>query len=110
LSRAVQHDRVRYLLADEVGLGKTVEAGLVMRELKLRGLVRRTLVIAPKGLVTQWVAEMQTHFAEEFRLLIPSDFSAYRRIARQDNIWRAYDQVVTPLDSVKPLEGHRGWS
>jgi superfamily II DNA or RNA helicase len=110
LGRAIEHDHVRYLLADEVGLGKTIEAGLVMRELKLRGLVRRTLVIAPKGLVTQWVAEMQTHFGEEFRLLIPSDFSAYRRIAREDNIWRAYDQVVTPLDSVKPLEGRRGWS
>jgi superfamily II DNA or RNA helicase len=110
LGRAIEHDRVRYLLADEVGLGKTIEAGLIMRELKLRGLVRRTLVIAPKGLVTQWVAEMQTHFGEEFRLLIPSDFSAYRRIARQDNIWHAYDQVVTPLDSVKPSEGRRGSS
>ena len=110
LGRAIEHDGVRYLLADEVGLGKTIEAGLVMRELKLRGLVCRTLVVAPKGLVTQWVAEMQTHFGEEFRLLIPSDFSAYRRIAKEDNIWRAYDQVVTPLDSVKPLEGRRGWS
>src|SRR5579875_1068450 len=47
LSRAVSNDRVRYLLADEVGLGKTIEAGLIMRELKLRGLVKRTLVIAP---------------------------------------------------------------
>jgi len=45
LSRAISNDRVRYLLADEVGLGKTIEAGLIMRELKLRGLVRRTLVI-----------------------------------------------------------------
>jgi len=110
LGRAIKYDRVRYLLADEVGLGKTIEAGLVMRELKLRGLVRRTLVIAPKGLVTQWVVEMETHFGEEFRLLIPNDFSAYRRIAKEDNIWRAYDQVVTLLDSVKPLEGRRGWS
>ncbi|MBM4084506.1 MAG: DEAD/DEAH box helicase, partial [Planctomycetes bacterium] len=67
LSRAVSNDRVRFLLADEVGLGKTIEAGLVMRELKLRGLVKRTLVIAPKGLVNQWVAEMRTHFGEEFR-------------------------------------------
>lgn len=52
LSRAITNDRVRYLLADEVGLGKTVEAGLIMRELKLRGLVKRTLVISPRGLVT----------------------------------------------------------
>ena len=55
LSRAISSDRIRYLLADEVGLGKTIEAGLIMRELKLRGQVKRTLVIAPKGLVTQWV-------------------------------------------------------
>jgi superfamily II DNA or RNA helicase len=110
LSRAVSNDRVRYLLADEVGLGKTIEAGLIMRELKLRGLVRRTLVIAPKGLVTQWVAEMRTHFGEEFHLLIPSDFSAYRRIAQEDNLWQSHPQVVCPMDSVKPLDGRRGWS
>ena len=110
LSRAISNDRVRYLLADEVGLGKTIEAGLIMRELKLRGLVRRTLVVAPKGLVTQWVAEMHTHFGEEFRLLIPSDFSAYRRIAQEDNLWQSHPQVVCPMDSVKPLEGRRGWS
>jgi superfamily II DNA or RNA helicase len=110
LSRAVSDNRVRYLLADEVGLGKTIEAGLIMRELKLRGMVRRTLVVAPKGLATQWVAEMGTHFDEEFRLFIPSDFSAFRRIAREDNVWQAYDQVVCPMDSVKPLDGRRGWS
>ena len=50
LSRAMSDDRIRYLLADEVGLGKTIEAGLVFRELKLRGLVERVLVVAPKGL------------------------------------------------------------
>src|ERR1035438_9142957 len=54
LTRAVGEDRIRYLLADEVGLGKTIEAGLIFRELKLRGLVKRVLVVAPKGLVTQW--------------------------------------------------------
>lgn len=110
LARAVSGERVRFLLADEVGLGKTIEAGLIMRELKLRGRVRRTLVVAPKGLVTQWVAEMRTHFGEEFRLFIPSDFSAFRRIARTDNVWQTYHQVVCPIDSVKPLEARRGWS
>jgi len=110
LSKAVSDDRVRYLLADEVGLGKTIEAGLIMRELKLRGTVRRTLVVAPKGLVTQWVAEMRNHFDEEFRLFIPSDFSAFRRIAQEDNVWQTYDQVVCPMDSVKPLDGRRGWA
>ena len=70
LSRAISGDRLRYLLADEVGLGKTIEAGLVMRELKLRGLVRRTLIVSPKGITTQWVTEMRNHFNEEFQLVL----------------------------------------
>ena len=110
LSKAVSGDSVRYLLADEVGLGKTVEAGLVIRELKLRGLVKRVLVAAPRGLVAQWVQEMRTHFSEEFQLLSPSDFSAIRHLVGDDNIWRQFNQVVCPVDSVKPLERRRGWN
>ncbi len=110
LRSAISQDRVRYLLADEVGLGKTIEAGLIMRELKLRGLVQRILVIAPKGLVTQWVAEMQTHFGEEFRYFAPADFGGYRRIAPEENVWRTYHQVICSLDSVKPMEARQGWS
>jgi superfamily II DNA or RNA helicase len=110
LRRAASQDRVRFLLADEVGLGKTIEAGLIMRELKLRGLVRRTLVVAPKGLVTQWMAEMQSHFGEEFRFFSPADYSSYRRIAPTENVWRSFDQVICSLDSVKPLEARQGWS
>ena len=74
LQRATRGDRVRYLFADEVGLGKTIEAGLVIRELKLRGLVRRVLVVAPKGLTAQWQAEMRVHFHEDFRILSPVRF------------------------------------
>lgn len=110
LSQAVSSGRVRYLLADEVGLGKTIEAGLIIRELKLRGLVKRILVIVPRGLVNQWVAEMRTHFGEDFRLLIPSDFETYRHLIHEDNVWRNFDQVICPLDSVKPIESRRGWS
>ena len=66
LNRAMSRDRIRYLLADEVGLGKTIEAGLILRELKLRGMARRILVVAPKGLVRQWQAEMRLHFGEQF--------------------------------------------
>jgi len=110
LRRVTTADHVRFLLADEVGLGKTIEAGLVMRELKLRGLVRRTLVLAPRGLVTQWVAEMATHFNEEFRHYSPADFAAYRQITREDNVWRSYDQIICSLDSVKPVDARKGWS
>ncbi len=133
LSRAVSGDRIRYLLADEVGLGKTIEAGLVMRELKLRGLVRRTLVVAPKGLATQWVSEMRTHFNEDFQLILGEDLALLKRMNagnharywtqqaslqtldepdawQQVNPWRTFNQVIVSLDSVKPLEKRRGWS
>lgn len=109
VARAVAGDSIRYLLADEVGLGKTIEAGLIMRELKLRGLVRRTLVIAPRGLVTQWVAEMRTHFHEDFCLLTPRDLEGYRW-AGDHNPWQDFPQVVCPMDSVKPVRGRRGWT
>jgi len=110
LSTALSRRRVRYLLADEVGLGKTIEAGLIMRELKLRGLVKRTLVIAPRGLLKQWAAEMRTHFSEAFRLLIPGEFSSYRSVVEEDNIWQSFDQIVCPVDSVKPIGKRKGWS
>ena len=109
LERATRAERVRFLLADEVGLGKTIEAGLIIRELKLRGLVRRVLVVAPKGLTPQWQAEMRLHFSEDFRVLSPSDFPAMRHVlGEQDNFWRSADQVICSLDSVKPMESRRG--
>ena len=53
----------RAILADEVGLGKTIEAGIVLSELRLRGLARRVLVLAPTGLVVQWGEELERKFA-----------------------------------------------
>jgi len=110
LSRAMSDDRIRYLLADEVGLGKTIEAGLIFRELKLRGLVKRVLVVAPKGIITQWVQEMKTHFNEEFQILTPGEFSLWRNLTGSENVWRHFDQVVCPIDAIKPVEKRRGWS
>ena len=113
LERAMKGDRTRFLLADEVGLGKTIEAGLIFREMKVRGLVKRVLVVAPAGLVSQWVSEMKTHFHETFHLVIPGTFNMWRQVAALDeseNLWRVHDQVVCPLDSVKPVDGRRGWS
>nr|WP_256368745.1 helicase-related protein [Ruegeria sp. HKCCD4332] len=111
LNRAMSRDRIRYLLADEVGLGKTIEAGLILRELKLRGMAKRILVVAPKGLVRQWQAEMRLHFGENFQFIEPSELSAYRQFRDdEENLWRLHDQAICSLDSVKPLEGRRGWS
>jgi superfamily II DNA or RNA helicase len=115
LNRAVSRDRIRYLLADEVGLGKTIEAGLVLRELKLRGRVKRILVVAPKGLVRQWQAEMRLHFGEKFQFIEQSELVAFRQwrsggVGEEENLWRMHDQVICSLDSVKPMESRRGWS
>ena len=116
LSRAISGDRVRYLLADEVGLGKTIEAGLVMRELKLRGLVRRTLVVAPKSLAMQWQAEMENHFNESFTLVNASDLDAYERLMpgvlpdHQRNPWLNFPQAIITTDAFKPLSKRRGWN
>ena len=106
LDRAMTTDPLRLLLADEVGLGKTIEAGLVITELKARGLVQRVLVVAPKGVQLQWVAEMADRFDEEFVLVgaggIPLDVGI--------NPWRAFDQVVCSLDAVKPIRARSGWT
>lgn len=111
LNRAMSRDRIRYLLADEVGLGKTIEAGLILRELKLRGMARRILVVAPKGLVRQWQAEMRIHFGENLQFIEPSELAAFRQMRSEDeNLWQLHDQVICSLDSVKPMEGRRGWS
>ena len=59
---ALRRIRGRAILADEVGLGKTIEAGLILAELRLRGLADRALVVAPAGLVTQWQEELERKF------------------------------------------------
>jgi hypothetical protein len=53
---------------------------------------------------------MRTHFGEEFRLLLPSDFPVFRRVVGQDNVWKMYDQIICPMDAVKPIDNRRGWS
>ena len=56
------------LIADEVGLGKTIEAALVYQELKARGMVQRVLIVAPSGLCLQWQEEMRQKFGEDFAI------------------------------------------
>jgi superfamily II DNA or RNA helicase len=106
LDRALATDPLRILLADEVGLGKTIEAGLVITELKARGMIHRVLVVAPKGVQLQWVAEMADRFGEDFVLVgsggVPVDIGV--------NPWRAFDQIVCSLDAVKPIRSRAGWT
>lgn len=110
LNRAMETNNIRYILADEVGLGKTIEAGMIIRELKSRGLVSRILVVCPTGLVTQWESEMQEKFHEKFQVILPSDYDTIRRLTDNDDVYGQFDQVISPMDSIKPIEKHAGWS
>jgi len=104
LDRVVGERRMRLLLADEVGLGKTIEAGLVIRELKLRHQIRRILIVAPKGLLRQWASELSLHFGETFRVVTGDDLRG-----EQGNLWSRYDQLIVSQDGIKPLAHRRGW-
>src|SRR5437867_7176391 len=61
--------RIRFLLADDPGAGKTIMAGLLLKELKIRGLVKRTLIITPANLSFQWQREMKEKFRESFEII-----------------------------------------
>ena len=110
LDRALETRSIRYILADEVGLGKTIEAGMIIKELKTRGLIERILVVCPTGLVSQWSVEMQEKFHEKFQVILPSDFDTIRRLTDNEDVYGQFDQVISPMDSIKPLEKHVGWS
>lgn len=110
LNRALSNNNVRYILADEVGLGKTIEAGLIIKELKTRGLIKRILIVCPTGLVTQWSLEMQDKFNEKFHVILPEDYDTIRKITGNEDVYGQFDQVISPMDSIKPLERRVGWT
>lgn len=110
LNRAVSNNNIIYILADEVGLGKTIEAGLIIKELKARGLIKRVLIVCPKGLVTQWGLEMQEKFSEKFHVILPEEYETIRKITDSEDVYSQFDQVISPMDSIKPLEKRAGWS
>lgn len=110
LNRALSNNNVRYILADEVGLGKTIEAGLIIKELKTRGIIKRILIVCPTGLVTQWSLEMQDKFNEKFHVILPEDYDTIRKITGNEDVYGQFDQVISPMDSIKPLERRVGWT
>ena len=89
--------RIRFLLADDAGAGKTIMAGLLLRELKLRGLVERTLIVAPANLLFQWQREMLDRFRERFIPVRGIDL----RTAYGTNPWLDHPQVITSIDWAK---------
>lgn len=92
--------RIRFLLADDPGAGKTIMAGLLLKELKIRGLVKRTLVVAPANLCFQWQRELKDKFREPFEV-IRSDVL---RANYGQNPWQERNQVVTSISWVSRVE------
>jgi superfamily II DNA or RNA helicase len=96
----LKQPRVRFLLADDPGAGKTIMAGLLLKELKVRGLVRRTLIITPANLTFQWQRELKDKFREDFEV-IRGDIL---RANYGSNPWKEKKQVVTSVSWVSRIE------
>ena len=92
--------RIRFLLADDAGAGKTIMAGLLLKELKLRGLVSRTLIVTPANLAFQWQREMRDRFRERFDIIRGVDLKNAYGI----NPWQDKPQVITSMDWAKREE------
>ena len=93
--RVLRHFRGRVLLADEVGLGKTIEACLLLREYLLRGIAKRVLILTPTTLVSQWSEELQSKFGLEF--VIPPR----THVADWPDYWAQHDLVLTSINFAK---------
>ncbi|HOE12821.1 MAG TPA: helicase-related protein [bacterium] len=92
--------RVRFLLADDAGAGKTIMAGLLIRELRLRGLAERILVVCPANLSFQWQRELKEKFDEKFLVLKGGDIRDQFGV----NQWMEQKKVITSLDLAKRTE------
>lgn len=96
LARAMRMPRVSLLLADDVGLGKTVEAGLILAELVRKRRIRRVLIITPASLRTQWQQEMEEKFSLGFDIV---DKASTHRLQKEmgldANPWRALPRIIT---------------
>ena len=92
--------RIRFLLADDPGAGKTIMAGLLLKELKIRGLVQRTLIVAPANLTFQWQREMKDKFRETFEVMR----GEILRSQYGQNPWQEKNQVVTSVSWISRIE------
>ncbi len=94
LHRVISAYPHRFLLADEVGLGKTIEAGLIIKELKTRGIANRVLIIAPSGIIGQWQIEMRIKFGLAFSLYRGDTVKYLQDNNPTENIWTIHNNVI----------------
>ena len=102
LVRAIQMPRVSLLIADDVGLGKTVEAGLIVQEMMTRNRARTMLIVCPSGLQLHWRDQMRDKFGLEFRIV---DSDSMRQLRRSRGIhlnpWSHFPRLITSMDFIK---------
>ena len=87
--QVVENMNGKAILADEVGLGKTIEAGLILKEYMIRGLVKKVLILVPASLVSQWAYELNSKF------FIPAV------VQRKSYVWESCDVIVSSIDTAK---------
>ena len=108
LVRSLDMARVNLLIADDVGLGKTIEAGLVLQELLIRHRARTIFIICPAGLQLKWQDEMREKFGMEFRIVDTNYLRTLRRSrGLTANPWTSYPRLITSMDWIKSGEGLR---
>lgn len=86
----------RFILADEVGLGKTIEAGLIMKELVFRKGYKKILIVAPSTLLIQWQQELKNKFNENFEIIKRNHFKSSSEI-----YWKKFNKLITSIDFIK---------
>jgi superfamily II DNA or RNA helicase len=108
VTKILSRSKPRFLLADDVGLGKTIMAGMVIKELESRKIAKRILIIVPAGLREQWKRELNEKFREKF-IVVDSDFL---RVKKQEGVgpWLSVVRAIVSMDLAKRndiLEGLR---
>lgn len=108
LVRAIDMARANLLIADDVGLGKTIEAGLVIQELLVRHRARTVLIVCPASLQVKWRTEMHEKFGLEFRIV---DADYVRQLRRERGIhanrWTSFPRLISSMDWMKSGEALR---
>ncbi len=89
--------KIRFMIADDPGAGKTIMAGLIIKELKLRGILNRILIVVPGQLKDQWMRELKERFQESFTVVTRQIMDAHYG----ENIWERYNQIITSIDFAK---------
>jgi len=102
LLMALKLDPIRLLVADDVGIGKTIEAGLIARELLDRGEIERLAVLCPPPLAEQWQSELREKFHIEAELVLPSTAARLERnLSLGESLFERYPFVIVSMDYIK---------